>query len=62
MLPREEDRLEKVNTSFNKTLERIRKAYAVEISNLEVVHLYGDGPLEVRNFIDSKSLDLILPK
>lgn len=60
LLPRGEDRLEKINTSFSKTLERIRKAYAVEISNLEVVHLYGDGPLEIRNFIDSQSLDLIL--
>lgn len=60
MLPREEDRLEKINTPFQKALERIRKSYAVEISHLEVVHLYGDSPLKVRNFIESHGIDLIL--
>ena len=60
MLPREEERLEKINTSFSKALDRIRKSYAVEISSLEVIHLYGDSSLKIRNFIDTKGIDLVL--
>ncbi|MFT2009376.1 universal stress protein [Pontibacter sp. 13R65] len=60
MLPREEERLEKINTPFQKTLERIKKTFAVEISSLNVIHLYGDSPLKIRNFIDNNSIDLIL--
>jgi len=60
MLPREEERLEKVNTSFSKALDRIRKSYAVEISSLEVVHLYGDSSLKLRNYIDNNNIDLVL--
>ncbi|TXK51883.1 universal stress protein [Pontibacter qinzhouensis] len=60
MLPREEERLEKINTPFNKTLDRIRKSYAVEISSLHVIHLYGDSPIKVQNFIDNNNIDLIL--
>ncbi|MDQ3290059.1 MAG: universal stress protein [Bacteroidota bacterium] len=60
MLPREEDKLANVNTPFHKALDRIRKAYAVEVSKLDVVPLYGDSPLKIRSFVDDNNIDLIL--
>lgn len=60
MLPREEEKLEKINTPFQKALDRLQKSYAVEIAELEVVHLYGDSSPKLKNFIDQYAIDLIL--
>jgi len=60
LLSREEDKLANINTPFQKALERIRKSYAVEISKLDVVPLYGDSSLKIRNFVDDNNIDLIL--
>ena len=60
MMPREEETLAPQNTPFHKALERIRKLYAVEISHLEVVPLYGGNPLKIRNFVNDYKIDLIL--
>ncbi|QNF34311.1 universal stress protein [Adhaeribacter swui] len=60
MLPREEETLANINTPFHKALERIRKLYAIEISSLEVVPLYGGNALKIRNFIDNHGIDLVL--
>ncbi|WP_158267486.1 universal stress protein [Adhaeribacter arboris] len=60
LLPREEDKLANLNTPFQKALERIRKSYAVEISKLDVVPLYGDSPLKIRNFMEDNNIDLVL--
>lgn len=60
MLPREEETLALPNTPFHKALERMRKLYAVEISHLEVVPVYGGNPLKIRNFITDYQIDLIL--
>jgi hypothetical protein len=60
MLPREEDRLEKVNPSFTKTLERIKKSFVVEIENLIVTHIYGESPAKMKNFLEANEIDLIL--
>lgn len=59
-LSRDEEKLEEKNIAFFKTVERIKKAYAIEISSLEVVHLYGDSPLKIQNYIESNNIDLIL--
>ncbi|RDC62264.1 universal stress protein [Adhaeribacter pallidiroseus] len=60
MLPRVEETLALPNTPFHKALERMRKLYAVEISHLELIPLYGGNPLKIRNFIDDYNIDLIL--
>ncbi|QMU29507.1 universal stress protein [Adhaeribacter radiodurans] len=60
MLPREEDKLANIHTPFQKALDRIRKSYAVEISKLDVVPLYGDSTVKIRDFVQDNNIDLIL--
>jgi hypothetical protein len=60
MLPREEDRLEKVSPSFTKTLERIKKSFVVEIDNLILTHMYGESPAKMKNFVEANGIDMIL--
>nr|WP_262910480.1 universal stress protein [Pontibacter silvestris] len=60
MLSRDEEKLEKVNTAFYKAIERIKKSYVVEIISLDVVHLYGDSPIKIQNYIDANNIDLVL--
>jgi hypothetical protein len=60
LLPRDEGRLENTSTAFNKAVERMKKAYAVEISSLSVLHWYGDSTTKFNSFVKDNNIDLVL--
>ena len=60
LLPRDEGRLENTSTAFNKAIERIKKAYPVEISSLSVLHWYSDSTAKFNSFVKDNKIDLLL--
>lgn len=60
MLPRDEGLLEKPGAAFKKALDRITKAYAIEINSIEISRVYCDSASQINDFVVSNKIDLVL--
>jgi hypothetical protein len=60
LLPREEEKLERVDLVFEQAMARLQREYAVEINSLKIIHKYGDLADTVKEYVGKNNIDLVL--
>lgn len=60
MLPREEGLQKKPGAAFKNALDRIAKAYAIEINSIEISRVYCDSASQISDFVVSNKVDFVL--